>query len=57
MCFEIYFAQRKPCKIGAKESDIVFELRDDEFLNDGTIGIKSITLILVRFRGTRKVES
>jgi len=40
--------------IGVKQSDIVFELRDDVRPNYGTIGIKSITFIPVRLSGAGK---
>ena len=35
---------------GARLSDIRFEFRDDEFLNYGTVGVRSITLVPVKFR-------
>ena len=34
----------------AKLSDIRFEFRDDEFLNYGTVGVRSITLVPLKFQ-------
>lgn len=36
--------------IGARLSDIRFEFRDDEFLNYGTVGVRSITLLPVKLK-------
>jgi hypothetical protein len=35
---------------GARLSDIRFEFRDDEFLNYGTVGVRSITLLPVKLK-------
>jgi hypothetical protein len=35
---------------GARLSDIQFEFRDDVFLNYGTVGVRSITLVPVKFK-------
>jgi hypothetical protein len=42
--------------IGVRQSDIVFELRDDVLLNYGTVGVKSITLIPARLRDLGKFK-
>ena len=42
--------------IGVRQSEIIFELRDDVFLNYGTVGVMSISLIPAKLRHTSKSE-